>query len=275
MIAACLSFSVGFAIIKHLTYELSEPVIGFWRSLFAVLCFLPMIARRGIRFLKTTQPWGHVWRGAVGYASLICFIYGLHRLPLGDAVALSFTLPLWSLVLGVLVLGDRVTPRLVLAVLTGFGGVLLVAQPSGDGIFGLGAIVTLISAVLGCFALLTVKRLLEKDDPYNVAFHFMFMSMLLGFVLVLFDWQTPALHQWPALAGTGVMFFVAQNFLARAYYYGSFTRVAPLDFVRLPASIAIGYFWFGDVPTLIGVVGMALILLTALDTLLTSRKKSA
>jgi drug/metabolite transporter (DMT)-like permease len=138
LVIAVLCFTAAFGVIKQLTVELPEPVIGVFRSLFALIFFVPMLVSRGLGFFKTSRPIGHFWRAAFGYGSFLLFVYAVARMPLGDAVALSFTSPFWSILIGWLVFRDRITPRLALAVAIGFSGVLLIAQPSASVGLGVG-----------------------------------------------------------------------------------------------------------------------------------------
>lgn len=273
LVIAVLCFTVAFSVIKQLTLDLSEPIIGVFRSLFALVFFLPMLASRGVGFFKTTRPMGHFWRAAFGYGSFLLFVYAVARLPLGDAVALSFTSPFWSILIGWLVFRDRITPRLGVAVVVGFSGVLLIAQPSASVGLGVGAVIAIVSAVMTSLAMMMVKQLSGGEPPDRVAFYFMFVSAIIGMIPALFDWTTPQLHHLPWLAAIGGLFFVGQTALSRAYLYGTFSRMAPLDFVRLPTALLLGFFIFGEVPATIALIGMVLIVAASLDILLGGRKK--
>jgi len=272
LIVAVLCFTAAFGVIKQLTAELPEPVIGVMRSIFALVFFLPMLASRGLAFFKTSRPISHFWRAAFGYGSFLLFVYAVARLPLGDAVALSFTSPFWSILIGWLVFRDRITPRLGLAVVVGFSGVLLIAQPSASAGLGVGAIIAIVSAVMTSLAMMMVKQLSGSEPPDRVAFYFMFVSAIIGAVPAAFDWAMPQLHHVPWLAGIGALFFVGQTALSRAYLYGTFSRMAPLDFVRLPTALLLGFFIFGEIPATIALLGMGLIVVASLDILLGGRR---
>jgi len=272
LITAVLCFTAAFVVIKQLTDELPEPVIGVFRSIFALIFFVPMLVSRGLGFFKTSRPLGHFWRAAFGYGSFLLFVYAVARLPLGDAVALSFTSPFWSILIGWLVFRDRITPRLALAVVIGFSGVLLIAQPSASAGLGLGAIIAVVSAVITSLAMMMVKQLSGSEPPDRVAFYFMFVSTFIGAIPAAFDWAMPQLHHLPWLAAIGALFFVGQTALSRAYLYGTFSRMAPLDFVRLPTALLLGFFVFGEVPATIALIGMAMIVAASLDILLGGRK---
>lgn len=279
MAGAASCFAFAFALIKWLTADLPETVVTLWRSVFAVLFFLPMVWHAGPRhFLATSRPLGHVWRATVGFTSFILFVFALARLPLGDTVALGFTAPFWSVLLGVLVFRDRMTWRLALALSVGFCGVLLITQPGSHGTAGpgttVGILCVLSSAVLSSLAMMMVKQLTRSEPPDRIAFYFLVGASLLALPLAGFDWQWPTLRLWLYLALCGSIFYVGQLFMTRAYAYGTFSRVAPIDLVRLPVSVLIGFAWFHEIPNRLALAGMALILLAALDIMLVNWRRS-
>jgi len=273
MVAAGTCFAFAFALVKWLTAALPESVVTLWRSVFAVLVFLPMVWRADPRhFLRTSRPVGHFWRAAVGYTSFILFVYALARLPLGDTVALGFTAPFWSVLVGVVVFRDRMTWRLAGAVAVGFCGVLLVTQPGTHSAAGpsmtVGALCALGSAVLSSLAMMMVKTLTRSEPPDRIAFYFMLGASLISVPVASFDWQWPQPQHWLYLVICGAGFYVGQVCMTRAYAYGTFSRVAPLDLVRLPLSVLVGLVAFGEVPNRVALAGMALIVLAALDIML-------
>lgn len=274
MIAGAATLATHFAVIKYLTADISQPVLALWRGVFATLLFMPRVFRDGWGIVATSRPIGHAWRSFFGFISFLLFIYTLGLLPLGDAVAISFTSPFWSVILGVVVFRDRMSWRLAAAVAVAFTGVILIARPSGGG-FGWGAVLGLASAVLTSLAMMMVKQLTRSEPPDRIAFYFMVGGAVFALPVSAFDWVWPHGTDWLLLLACAAMFYAGQTFLARAYAHGTFSRVAPLDLIRLPVSLLIGFVWFGEVPALLAFAGMALIALASLDLLIQGRKKSA
>ena len=272
MIAGATCFAIHFAVVKFLTLSLPVPVIVLWRGIFAVLAFSPNVLSRGWRILATGRPASHGWRSLFGFSSFLLFVYAVGMLPLGDAVALTFSSPFWSVLLGIVVFHDRMTWRLALAVLVGFSGVVLIAQPSGATGLGLGAGLALGSAVIGSLAMMMVKQLSRSEPPERITFYFAFGGTIFALPLAAYDWAWPALADWPYLLVSGGLFYLGQICLTNAYARGTFSRVAPLDLTRLPVSVVIGLLWFAEVPTAVALGGMALIALASLDILFQSRR---
>lgn len=272
MLAGACLLATHFAVIKYLTADLPEPVIALWRGVFATLLFMPRVIRDGWPIIATSRAAGHAWRSFLGFSSFLMFIYALRLLPLGDAVAITFTAPFWSVLLGMFAFGDKMTLRLALAVVIGFSGVVLIAQPSGSGGFGLGALLALASAIIGSFAMMTLKQLTRTEPADRIAFYFMVGGAVFALPITFFDWVWPSPTDWLWLFACAVLFYYGQIFMARAYAQGTFSRVAPFDLMRLPVSILVGFLWFGEAPAALALGGMAMIAAASIDLLLQSRK---
>ncbi len=273
MIAGAAMLASHFAIIKYLTIDMPPPVLAMWRGIFAALLFMPRVAYSGWGLIATRRPVGHAWRSFFGFISFLLFIYTLGLLPLGDAVAISFTSPFWSVILGFVVFRDRMSWRMAAAVALAFSGVPLIAQPSGGEGIGWGAVLGLSSAILTSLAMMMIKQLSKTEPPDRIAFYFMIGGAVFALPIAAFDWVWPHGLEWLWLILCAAMFYVGQTCMARAYAYGTFSRVAPFDLTRLPVSLIVGFLWFGEVPGALAFTGMALIALASLDLLLQSRKK--
>lgn len=266
------------AVYKHLTEDgVPMGVAVFFRSLFAVALFAPMLLR-GIAFLRTGRPLGHLWRSLVGFSSFALFMFALTALPLGNVVALSYTTPLWSCVFAVVLLGERIDRMRVTALAAGFAGVLLIAKPVGFGTDPwsvLAAAACLLSALCGSLAMLAVRGLSASEPPDRISFWFILCSAVFGAPLAAADWAMPAGVQWIWLALLAVFTVSSQMALTRGYAIGTFSRVAPMDFARLPIALAIGFVLFGEVPDGWSLLGIAIIAAASATIVLGRRPRPA
>ncbi len=257
MIVSGLCFTVSSAAIKDLASDLPTMVVAVLRHVVALVCFAPMVWRQGLALVRTQRYFEHFYRGAFGFVSFLAFVYVLPLLNLADVIALSFTTPLWSLLLSVVMLRERVPVSRGVATAIGFFGVLLIAKPTSS--FGLAALIALGSALLSSLAMMKVKQLSRTEPPDRIAFYFMLNGLLLGSPFALPVWQTPSLRQWGLLALIGIVSFAGQLCLSRAYAVGQFTKMAPMDFFRMPLGIVVGFLLFSELPDLWSVLGMAIV----------------
>ncbi|HEY8368812.1 MAG TPA: DMT family transporter [Thermodesulfobacteriota bacterium] len=269
---AVASLTVASAIIKHLAADLPVAVVVFFRHLAATLCFLPMVARSGFGLLRTENLPGHVWRATLGYTSFMAFAYALERLLLADAIALSYTAPLWSTLLAAVILREAVSRGRILALVAGLLGVVLIARPAGQ--FEPASLVAVAGAACTSLAMLAVKQLSRTEPPERIAFYFMAIGSVLSAVPAAFAWRTPAVSAVPWFVAIGVLSWLGQICLSRGYAIGQFSRMALVDLLRLPFSLLLGLAVFGEVPDLLAAAGMALIGAASVYTVIEGRRRS-
>lgn len=269
---AVASLTVASAIIKHLAADLPVAVVVFFRHLAATLCFLPMVARSGFGLLRTENLPGHVWRATLGYTSFMAFAYALERLLLADAIALSYTAPLWSTLLAAVILREAVSRGRILALVAGLLGVVLIARPAGQ--FEPASLVAVAGAACTSLAMLAVKQLSRTEPPERIAFYFMAIGSVLSAVPAAFAWRTPAVSAVPWFVVIGVLSWLGQICLSRGYAIGQFSRMALVDLLRLPFSLLLGLAVFGEVPDLLAAAGMALIGAASVYTVIEGRRRS-
>ncbi len=262
MLAGGAFMTLAHSTFKYLAGELPWGVIALGRHVVGVLCFAPLILRRGPGAFRTQRPFAHFARTCFGFASYMTFVYALTRLSFGDTVALSFTAPFWAAIIAVIFLRETVVPVRLIATLVGFLGVVLIAKPGGS--FHPAMLVALGSAVFMSLAMFQVRQLASSESPDRITFYFMLFGNLLALPFALADWQTPEWRHVPYLALIGVAAFFGQRCLTRGYALGTFSKMAPMDFLRLPWSVAIGLLVFAEVPDPWSVLGMLIVALALL-----------
>lgn len=269
MLAGGVSMTVAHSTFKHLSAELPFGVIVFCRHIIGTTILLAVILGRGRISLRTSRFTGHFWRTVFGFSAYVTFVYALTRLSLADTVALSFTAPFWAALIAITVLRERVVPMRLVATLAGFAGVVMIAKPGGA--FDLAMMAALGSALMTSFAMLQVKQLSGSEGPDVITFYFMAIGIGLAAPFALVQWQTPALQHVPYLLTIGVFSLMGQQFLTRGYSIGTFSKMAPMDFLRLPLSVVIGLAFFSELPDLWSMLGMAIIGAASLVVVLSGR----
>ncbi len=262
MLAGGAAFTVMGALIKHLSQTLPITVIVFFRMLTALLMLLPWVLRQGGSNLLTPQPGLHLLRAVTGFLALICLVYALSRLIFADAIALSFTTPLWMIITAAVLLRETAGSRRALATAFGFGGVLVIVRPHMNPDPAM--LAALASAFLGSLSLAFVRKLSRIDSALTITFYFSFFGTLFSAVPVILAWTTPTPLEFLLLLGTGVCAVVGLICAARAYSLAEATVVAPVDFTRLPMAAVIGYLVFNELPDAWTLSGTAIIMLSIL-----------
>lgn len=262
MLAGGAAFTVMGALMKYVSQDLPVTAVVFFRMLVALCLLLPWILRRRFEPVMTKRPGLHILRSTTGFLSLMCFVYSLSHLALADAVALSFTTPLWMILTAAVLLREISGPRRWLATAIGFGGVLVIVRP------GLAPDPAMVAALAGAFlgsvSLALVKKLSCSESALTITFYFSFVGTILSAVPAVVFWVGPTPREYLFLIATGVFAVAGLMCAARAYTLAEATVVAPVDFSRIPLAAAIGYLLFDEAPDAWTLAGAAIIMASVL-----------
>ena len=229
----------------HTTMSTFE--ILFFRSLIGVLFVLPFLMHRRFVDLRTTKLPLHLGRAAVQFGAQICWIYGIVHLTLSDLVAIEFSIPLFTALLAVGFLGERMWRHKWVATIVGFGGVLLILRPEGSA-FNVAGAVMIFGSVLYAASGVLVKYLTRTETPQGIIFWMNIAQLPFGLGLAVFwhEWVTPGLRDVPWILVWGLAGLWAHYSMARALKLADITVIFPLDFLRLPVMAVIGYLLFQE-----------------------------
>ncbi|CAO3426584.1 DMT family transporter [Azospirillum endophyticum] len=255
------------------TYPLGE--VTFFRNLFALLPAVAMVAAAGGRSCLRTDHWqGHLWRAVVGLVSMVLLFWAYHLMPLANAVAISYSAPLFLTALSVPLLGERVGPFRWAAVVVGFVGVLIMVQP-GAGMLDRGALVALIAAVCFALAMIAMRQLGRTEKPVTTVFYFTVISASLSALALPFGWTTPDGHALALMAAMGIAGGGAQYFSTRAYSLARAVVVGPFSYASLIYATILGWVVWGDVPAPHVIIGATVVIGSGLLILYRETRRAA
>ncbi|CAO3432298.1 DMT family transporter [Azospirillum doebereinerae] len=264
MLVSVLFFAVMNALAKLLAQDYPLAEVAFFRSAFALIPAAAMLALGGgVKALRTEHLFGHFWRAVIGLTSMILLFLSYHLMPLADAVALSFSAPLFLTMLSVPILGERVGPYRWGAVAVGFVGVLIIVQP-GSAMFNTGALVGVGAAVSYSFAMIAIRQLGRTEATVTTVFYFTVFSTLLSALALPFTWVTPSLHGFGLMALMGLVGGGAQYFLTRAYVLAPAVVVSPFNYAGILWATLFGWLLWGDRPGVPVLVGAAIVIASGL-----------
>ncbi|HCP00572.1 MAG TPA: EamA/RhaT family transporter, partial [Rhodospirillaceae bacterium] len=221
--------------------------IGFLRSVFGLIFLLPIILR-GWEFsdLRVKRPKLHIIRGALSAVNTLAWFTALAIMPLGEAVALNFTSPLFATVLAALFLGEVVRARRWVATVIGFIGVLIVVRPGGETV-QLGAILALGSALSIAVNVLLIRVMSQEDSTRAIVTTFNLAIIVFTFIPAIMVWASPSPAMWAVTFAVGVSTTVAHLMLTKAMSLAEASAIVPLEFIRLPMAVLIGFVWFAEI----------------------------
>ena len=263
MAAASFGFSVMNVAIRSAAEELDPLQITFFRNFFALLFMLPWLWQVGAAGLKTAHPGLHLWRAVIGLAAMCLWFYSIALLPLAEAVALNFTVPMFATLGAAIFLGEIVRARRWTATMFGFLGVLIILRPGFTELTPAMAL-PVIAAAFMAISVIIVKRLSGYDRPGTIVFLMNLLLTPLSLVPALFVWRWPSWEVLGLMALVGFVATVSHIAITRAYTKADASAVLPLDYARLPFIAGLAFLFFGEVPGLWTWVGAGVIAASAI-----------
>lgn len=243
--------------------------ITFMRSAFAVLPVVAYLAWRGElrRAMRTDNPFGHVKRGLIGVLAMGSGFYGLVLLPLPDAIAIGYAMPLLAVVFAAVFLKETVRLYRWSAVAIGLVGVLIISLPkltlfSEAGLgseAAIGAVAVLCSAALGAGAMLQVRQLVQVEKTSTIVLFFSVMAALLSATTWIFGWASLSAEATLLLIFAGFFGGVGQILLTESYRYADVSTIAPFEYCSIILGSAVAYGLFSEIPTGTTIIGAMIV----------------
>jgi drug/metabolite transporter (DMT)-like permease len=259
-------FTGMMTLIKLLGARLPVVEILFFRQLVMLACIAPVLRRNFPEALRTERPGLHAFRVLGALVAMLAGFEALVHLPLANATAISFAKALFVTVLATLLLREVVGPGRWAATAVGFLGVIIVVQPSAEGVNGY-ALLALLSALAVAFVQISLRVLTRTERSVTIlAYQAIAVAALLA-PAVLWWWVTPTPLEWLMLVGAGLFATLGQWCNVQGFRAGEAAAIAPMDYTRILFASAIGFVVFHEVPGLTTFAGAALIIAATLYTL--------
>ncbi len=247
------------SIVKTLGDHLSSFQVAFFRAAFGLLLVLPLVLPQGTRVLRAKRPFLLLGRGIAGAVGMTAGFYAVVHMPLADATAITFTAPLFVVLLAGVFLGEAVDASRWFATIMGFIGVVLLLQPDG-GMIEMAAIVALIGAMAIATVKLLLRSLAKQEQALTILLYTSLVMTLVTAAPAWLTWKTPAVAELALLLVVGVLANLGQYCMIRGYRLHEASKLAPLEYSRLIFAILIGAYFFAETPTSATLIGAALII---------------
>ncbi|HMS20339.1 DMT family transporter [uncultured Sphingorhabdus sp.] len=258
------TFSLMDAAMKDLSLSVGAYNAVLWRNLAGTLI-------AGMLFVATGQGWPardnlrlHLWRSIIVAGMAVSFFWAIARLPLAEAIGLSFIAPVIALYLAAMLLGERIGREAILASIAGLAGVgvILYGKFSGhyssDALWG--ALAVLFSAVLFAYNLILARQQAQAAGPIEIAF---FQNLLTASVLALFaPWFLAPLvvAKLPMLLTAASLAIFSLLLMSWAYARAEAQILIPVEYTAFVWAVLFGWLFFDEPVTLTTLIGTALII---------------
>lgn len=265
-LAAGVMIAMTLALVKLLgEHDVNIVETVFYRQLFAlpVACIWAM-QTIGLRGLKTKRPWHHTTRSFLGITAMLFNFMAVTMLPLAEATSISFAVPIFGTIFAALFLGEPTGIHRWSAVLLGFFGVLIVANPQGSDLPTLGITLALVGTVMTAAVTIVVREMNKTEQPPVIVFWFTVLS-LPPLAVAMFFFATP--HdavEWALLAAVGTAGGLAQLFLTASLRFGPVSLVLPMDYGQILWATFIGWAIWSNWPLITTWIGATIIVTSGL-----------
>ena len=223
--------------------------------------------RAGLARLRPNRTGAVVLRSLLQVAVGISWFAAWQSMTLADSYAVGFTTPLLATLFAVLLIGEKLDRRRLIATVLGFAGVLIMLRPEGD-LWSPALGLLLFGVTCSAFARLMTRQLAATETPECLAFSLLFAHIGAGLAMLV--WIPIIGLPWPALAALvllGVCSGVSQMMVARAYALAPVSALAPFDYSSMLWAVVFGWLVFGETPHLAAMQGAVVIAAAGLYSL--------
>lgn len=230
----------------------------FFRSIISLIISFGLLRAQRIPIMGNNKKL-LLMRGAAGALGLVFFFYTLQSIPLANAVTLQFLTPIFTTLLGIFLVKERVKPWQFVFFGLAFCGTFLIKgfDPRISGFYllmGIGA------AFFSGLAYNIIRKLNISEHPLVIIFYFPLVTLPLTAYWVLSAWVQPQGIEWVYLLLIGVLTQFAQYFMTRAYQMEELNKVSSLSYISIVYALGFGYLVFDETFNTLTYIGMALVL---------------
>jgi len=247
--------------VKYLSDDLNPITICFYRCFIGLILITPFIIKKKFQTIKSKNIKLQFSRAMINIISMICWFSAIGMMHFEKAAALGFTTPLFTTILAIIILKEKIRFHRTAALLVGFMGIIVIVRP-GYVPLEIGAALILFSAFTFSFVLIIIKKLSAIDSSLTIIFYHLLFSTPVFFILSLFYWQTINFNQLLIFTFMGASGLLSHWCLAQAFKLSDTTFVMPLQFTKLIWASLIGLFIFAEEPDILTWVGGIIIFIS-------------
>ena len=259
MVGATIVFSASSASSKWLvaTYPVGEVL--FTRSMVSLIaCALFILPTTGLLVFRTRRLRHHVMRSFSQFCSQTFLIIAFSLMPLAGAIAINFSAPLFATLVSIIMLKEKVGLTRWSVLLVGFLGVLIVTNPGAE-TFQIGALFALGNAVLYGTVTAAVRGMTATESIQTLTLYQLLLITCFFALLLPLGFIMPNRHDWGLIVLNGVCNAIGQYWWTKSLHLGPASAIAPFFYLSLVWAVVIGYFVWGEVPTVGLLIGSAIV----------------
>ena len=261
-ILAALSFSISMSLAKHLNTDIPTTLVIFIKSCFGLFFFSVLLIKNKILDVKTKKLPLHILRIILNVGGMFCTYYAYRNLPISFATSIGMTGPLFTTILSIIILKERIKFWKWILIIWGYIGIILVIRPTTM-VLDIGMLSALLANILAACCIIIVKTLSRYDSTITIMLY-----SNVGITITLFLLNT---HGWSKsldilditdvviLSLTGLLGVFTQFCSFSALKHSKPSFLAPFEYTRIFFAIIIGVLVFQESPDLYIIAGSIII----------------
>tara|TARA_Y100001960_G_C14736307_1_gene860503 strand:- start:144 stop:1025 length:882 start_codon:yes stop_codon:yes gene_type:complete len=263
MFLAVCAFSIMDLIVKWSeNYPVGEVL--FFRGFCGIITIFFIIPRERYKdFYKTERFFLHLKRCISGLVAIVAIFIALRKLPLATVVSITFAAPIFTTIMSIYFLNEKVGLYRWLAVMVGFIGILIISEP-GYSSLNIYYIFPIIFCLGLSYVAIAIRQLSTTEPVWLIGLYFSFSIMLMSFFTLPQGWIIPSLKDLFLLSMVGVLGGLANLWLTQSYKFSEVSLVTPLKYLALIFAIIFGYLFWNEVPTTKTLTGSLLVIISSI-----------
>ena len=264
-LAAFMFATMGVAV-RFASAELPNEMVVFLRSFFGLIFLLPWIYHHKDISLVTIRFYGHLSRSLAGLAAMYCFFYAIANLQLAEAILLNYTAPIFISVIALVWLKEKLSGKIMIAIITGFVGVCLILKPGYNNI-SQAAWIGLASGMLAALAMVSIRNLSTTEPTLRIVFYYSIITTGVSAFPLIWYWQTPDIKTLFIMVLAGLVASLGQLLLTYSYSLAPAARVGPYTYATVVFAAVYGWIFWSDKPDALMLAGAVLIIVAGIIAL--------
>ena len=226
MLLALLFFTAMNVLIKYIP-RIGAVEIIFFRSVVSLVMSYGILKQKRINIWGNNKKW-LIIRGIAGSAGLLFFFTTIKVMPLGSAIAIQYLSPIFTSLLGIIIVKEKVLPWQWVFFGLAFAGVLAI-QGFDTRVTGQQALIGIAGALSAGMAYNSIRKLKDSDHPLVIIFYFPLVTIPITGVYLLTNWLQPTFIELSILIAIGVVTQFAQYFMTKAYQADTLSKISSIN----------------------------------------------
>ena len=274
MLGFMVSITIMAICIRELSYKYSSFEIQNFRNIFSIIIiYIVFLLKKNIN-LNSKQLKNNFIRNIFHFIGQSAWTWGLTVLPLATVFSLEFTMPIWAAIIAILIFKEKISLNKIFFLFLGLIGTWIILVPDTRYI-EFSNIIVLFSAITYAFAHNYTKELTKTDSILSILFFMSIIQLPLSFIgsIMMGNMQFNIIQEVPLILLLTVTSLLAHYSLSSALKKSDATIILPIDYIRLPIIVIVGWYYYNEIITNNVIIGSILIIFGAVIFLRKDIKK--